>query len=96
MERLRQDLLVALRGLLRTPTFAVAVLAILGLGIGMAVAMFTTFQTVLLRRLPVREQDRIDHRYLKPVLELLDLHLVGVHLGLWILVELFVGVVHVG
>jgi predicted permease len=35
------------------------VLAILGLGIGMAVAMFATFHTVLIRRLPVRDQERI-------------------------------------
>jgi putative ABC transport system permease protein len=59
MYRLRQDLVVALRGFRRTPTFPVAVLAILGLGIGMAVAMFTTFQTILIRRLPVRDQERI-------------------------------------
>ena len=59
MNRVRQDVRIALRGLRRTPTFAVAVLAILGLGIGMAVAMFATFHTVLIRRLPVREQERI-------------------------------------
>ncbi|MDB4877963.1 MAG: permease [Gemmatimonadetes bacterium] len=59
MNRLAQDIRIALRGFRRTPTFAVASLAILGLGIGMAVAMFTTFETILLRRLPVQDQDRI-------------------------------------
>jgi predicted permease len=59
MGRLWLDLRIALRGFRRTPAFVVAVLAILGLGIGMAVAMFATFQTVLLRRLPVEDQDRL-------------------------------------
>jgi predicted permease len=59
MDRLKHDLFVALRGFRRTPTFAIAVLTILGLGIGMAVAMFTTFHAILIRRLPVEDQDRI-------------------------------------
>jgi putative ABC transport system permease protein len=59
MDRLGQDLRIALRGLRRTPAFTVAVVTILGLGIGMAVAMFTTFRTVLVRRLPVQDQDRV-------------------------------------
>src|ERR1700712_1070472 len=59
MVQLRQDVRLALRGFRRTPTFAVTVIAILALGIGMAVAMFTTFQAVLVRGLPVRDQDRI-------------------------------------
>ena len=59
MERLMDDLRFAVRNLRRTPTFAIAVLLILGLGIGMAVAMFTTVTTVLVRRLPVQDQNRI-------------------------------------
>jgi predicted permease len=59
MIRLPQDVRVALRGYQRTPGFALTVLAILGLGIGMSTAMFTTFDTVLIRRLPVRDQDRL-------------------------------------
>ncbi len=59
MERLMDDLRFAVRSLRRTPTFAIAVLLILGLGIGMAVAMFTTVTTVLVRRLPVQDQNRI-------------------------------------
>ncbi len=59
MDRLAQDLRIALRALRRTPTFTIAVVLILGLGIGMSVAMFTTFRTILVRRLPVQDQDRI-------------------------------------
>jgi putative ABC transport system permease protein len=59
MERLRDDLRFAVRSLRRTPTFAITVLLILGLGIGMAVAMFTTVTEVLVRRLPVQDQDRV-------------------------------------
>jgi len=59
MDRLGDDVRFAVRGLCRTPTFAIAVLLILVLGIGMAVAMFTTVTTVLVRRLPVLDQDRI-------------------------------------
>ena len=54
-----RDAKVALRGFRRTPTFAVTAVLILGLGIGMATAMFTVFNAVLLRDLPVRDQDRI-------------------------------------
>ncbi len=53
------DLRFALRGLRRTPAFFVTATIILGLGIGMSVAIFTVFRTVLLRRLPVTDQDRI-------------------------------------
>lgn len=59
MDRLKQDLNSALRGFRRTPTFFVTAVAILGLGIGMSVAMFTVFRTVLVRRLPVMDQDRV-------------------------------------
>ncbi len=53
------DLRVALRALRRSPTFTATAVLILGLGIGMAVAMFTVADTVLLRPLPVRDQERI-------------------------------------
>ena len=58
MHRLTQDLTHAGRGFRRTPGFFVTAVTILGLGIGMSVAMFTVFRTVLLRRLPVVDQDR--------------------------------------
>jgi putative ABC transport system permease protein len=53
------DLRQALRALRRSPTFTATAVLILGLGIGMAVAMFTVTDTVLLRPLPVRDQERI-------------------------------------
>ena len=59
MDRLVQDLRIAIRGLRRSPTFAVATVLILALSIGMAIAMVTTFQTILVHRLPVQAQDRV-------------------------------------
>jgi predicted permease len=59
MDLLQQDLKSALRGFRRTPTFFVTAVLILGLGIGMSVAMFTVFRAVLVRRLPVIDQDRV-------------------------------------
>lgn len=59
MSRLVQDIRTAMRGLRRTPAFTVTAVLILGLGIGMSVAMFTVFDTVLLRRLPVRDEARL-------------------------------------
>src|SRR5689334_23817024 len=48
-----------LRGIRRSPGFFATAVVIVGLGIGMSVAMFTVFRTVLVRRLPVVEQDRV-------------------------------------
>jgi predicted permease len=59
MDQLRQDLRFALRGFRRTPGFFITAVVILALGIGMSVAMFTVFRTVLIRRLPVTDQDRL-------------------------------------
>src|ERR1700742_1907034 len=59
LDRLAGDLRLALRGFRRTPGFFVTAVLILGLGIGMSVAMFTVFRTVLVQRLPVVDQDRI-------------------------------------
>lgn len=56
--RLARDARFAMRGFRRTPGFFITTVAILGLGIGMSVAMFTVFRTVLIRRLPVVGQDR--------------------------------------
>jgi predicted permease len=56
---LNRDLIIALRGFRRTPAFFVTTVATLGLAVGMSVAMFTVFRGVLLRRLPVVDQDRI-------------------------------------
>src|SRR5256886_12818120 len=59
MTRLVADLGIALRRLRRAPTFAATVVLILGIGIGMATAMFTVFHAVVLEKLPVRDPDRV-------------------------------------
>jgi len=57
--RLRLDVRIAARSLRRTPVFTVAMIAVLGLGIGASTAMFTVYKTVLVDRLPILEQDRL-------------------------------------
>jgi len=59
LDRLRGDASFTLRSLRRAPTFTVTVVLILGLAIGMSSAMFTVFRSVLLTRLPVRDQGRV-------------------------------------
>src|SRR3982751_4141514 len=63
MDRLRQDIRIALRGFRRTPSFTITAILILAIGIGMAVAMFTVYDAVVVRNLPVREQDRVVELY---------------------------------
>ena len=53
------DARLAMRGFRRTPGFFVTAVIILGTGIGASVAMFAVFRTVLVKQLPVRDQDRI-------------------------------------
>jgi len=53
------DLRIALRRLRRAPAFAATAVLILAIGIGMATAMFTTYHAVVLRKLPLRDPDRI-------------------------------------
>src|SRR2546429_4974653 len=50
------DLRIALRGLRRAPTFTATAVLTLGVGSGMAVAMLTVFDAVLLRPLPMRDE----------------------------------------
>ena len=59
MDTLYRDVRHAVRSLKRTPGFAIAVLALLALGMGMSTAMFTVFKTVLVDRLPIAAQDRV-------------------------------------
>jgi putative ABC transport system permease protein len=56
---LLQDIRFALRGMRRSPGFFAGAAVILALGIGLSTATFDVFYTVLLRRLPVVDQDRI-------------------------------------
>ncbi|HEX3866357.1 MAG TPA: ADOP family duplicated permease [Gemmatimonadaceae bacterium] len=53
------DARLAVRGFRRTPGFFLTAVVILGIGIGASVAMFAVFRTVLVKQLPVRDQDRI-------------------------------------
>ena len=58
-DQIVQDTRVALRGATPNPMFTVSAVVILGLAIGMAAAMWTVFNAVVLRTLPVRDQDAI-------------------------------------
>ena len=49
MDRLQHDIRIALRGFRRTPSFTTTAILILAVGIGMAVAMFTVYDAVLVR-----------------------------------------------
>src|ERR1700704_3441107 len=59
MVGLLTDIRAGIRGLRRAPGFAVTAILTLALGIGLATAVFTVADALLLRRLPVRDQDRI-------------------------------------
>ena len=59
MIRLVADIRIALRGLRRTPVVAVSAILILGVAIGMTTAMVSVFRAVLVRPLPVQNQDRL-------------------------------------
>ncbi len=58
-DSLRRDLRYTARSLRRAATFSTTVVLILGLAIGMSSAMFTVFRSVLLTRMPVKQQDRV-------------------------------------
>jgi predicted permease len=59
MTPIAHDLRIALRGFRRSPSFTVTATLILTIGIGMAVAMFTVFDAVIVRPLPVTNPDRV-------------------------------------
>ena len=59
IERLSHDFRSAFRGLWRAKGFTVAAVSTLALGIAGTTVMFTLIQGVLLRPLPVREQERL-------------------------------------
>jgi hypothetical protein len=53
------DLKIALRGITRTPVFAVVVVVTMALGIGANTTMFGVIRAVFLRPLPFPEPDRL-------------------------------------
>jgi predicted permease len=59
METLVQDLRYALRSLLRQPSFSLTAILTLALGIGATTAIFSVYNTVILRPLAFQESDRI-------------------------------------
>jgi putative ABC transport system permease protein len=59
MARLSQDFRQGLRGLRKRPAFTVTTALTLALGIGLSTAVFTVAEALLLRRLPVRDEERI-------------------------------------
>jgi putative ABC transport system permease protein len=59
LDALMQDLRYAWRGLRRSPAFSAAAIATLALGIGATTAIFTVFNSVLLRPLPYRDPSRV-------------------------------------
>jgi putative ABC transport system permease protein len=59
MRSIVADLRYALRAVARTPSFAVAVVSVLALGIGANTALFSIVNTVLLRPLPFEEPEHL-------------------------------------
>jgi len=59
METLSKDIRYGLRSLLKHPAFTALVIVTLALGIGASTAIFSVVNTVLLRRLPYRQSERI-------------------------------------
>ncbi len=60
------DIRYALRVVRRAPGFAAAVVAVLALGIGANTAIFSIVNTVLLRRLPLEEPERLVRLFHRP------------------------------
>jgi putative ABC transport system permease protein len=59
LHRIWDDVRLGLRGFRRTPAFFVAAVGLLAFGIGAASAIFSIAATVLVRDLPMRDQDHI-------------------------------------
>jgi putative ABC transport system permease protein len=59
MDRLRQDLKVAIRALARQPAFTLVAVTTLALGVGATTAIFSVVYGILLKPLPYHESDRL-------------------------------------
>jgi putative ABC transport system permease protein len=59
MRHLLHNIRISIRALRKSPGFAMTAILTLGLGIGLAIAVFTVADAFLLRPLPVRDQDRL-------------------------------------
>src|SRR6476659_8380389 len=59
MDSIIKDIRYGVRGLLKHPGFTAIVVITLALGIGASTAIFSVVNSVVLRRLPYREADRI-------------------------------------
>src|SRR5215471_11558285 len=59
LEQLTRDACYGLRQLRRNPVFAAVAIATLALGIGGIAAMFSAFDTILMRPLPYADADRL-------------------------------------
>jgi predicted permease len=59
LEGLARDFRYALRTLSRTPTFTVAAILTLGLGIGANTAIFSLIETAMLRSMPIAQPERL-------------------------------------
>ena len=59
MSLLSQDLRLAVRGLVRSPLFAIVAILSLALGIGANTAIFTLIDQLLLRKLPVKNPEEL-------------------------------------
>ena len=74
LEDLRRDLILAVRGLARRPTFTATVVLTLALGIGANTAVFSIVNPLLLRPLPFPAADDLGSRFgLAPANERLNL-----------------------